>query len=114
MRYAVLLYVDADLGAGPGVPEWDESLPGHHAFNAQPNVSHGVALHDRGSATSLRIRNGERIVTDGPFAETKEQLWGLYLLEAPDLDHALDEAAKLWEAAHGTIELRPVIFPRQE
>jgi hypothetical protein len=114
MRYAVLLYVDAGFAAGPGAPEWDASIPDHRAFNARPNVSHGLALHDQASATSLRIRNGERLITDGPFAETKEQLWGLYVVEAPDLDHVLDEAATLWEAENGTIEIRPIIRPPQE
>jgi hypothetical protein len=109
MRYAVLLYVDADLAAGPGAPEWDASLPDHREFAARPEVSHGMALHDRASATSLRIRDGRRLVTDGPFAETKEQLWGLYVYDAPDLDHVLDEVAGLWEAEHGTIEIRPIL-----
>ena len=114
MRYAVLLYVDSTLAAGPGAAEWDASLPDHREFNARPNVSHGLALHDQASATSLRIRDGERLITDGPFAETKEQLWGLYVVDAPDLDHVLDDAASLWEAEHGTIEIRPLIRPLQE
>jgi hypothetical protein len=109
MRYAVLLYVDADLPAGPGAAEWDASLPGHRTYAAGPGISTGVALHDRGSATSLRIRDGRRLVTDGPFAETKEQLWGLYVVDAPDLDHVLDAAAELWEAENGTIEIRPIL-----
>jgi hypothetical protein len=114
MRYAVLLYVDSNLTDGPGAPEWDASLPDHQAYNARPHVSHGMALHDRTSATSLRVRGGERLITDGPFAETKEQLWGLYVVDAPDLDHVLDEVADLWEARHGTIEIRPLIRPPQE
>ncbi len=114
MRYAVLLYVDSGLAAGPGAPEWDASIPDHRAFNSRPHVSHGMALHDRGSATSLRVRDGERLITDGPFAETKEQLWGLYVVDAPDLDHVLDEVAQLWEAKHGTIEVRPLLRPQQE
>ena len=114
MRYAVLLYVDSTLAAGPGAPEWDASLPDHRAFNALPHVSHGMALHDRGIATSLRVRDGERLITDGPFAETKEQLWGLYVVDAPNLDQVLDEVAELWEAKHGTIEIRPLIRPPQD
>jgi hypothetical protein len=111
MRYAVLLYVDSALAAGPGAPEWDASLPDHREFNSRPDVSHGMALHDRQSATSLRVRDGRRLVTDGPFAETKEQLWGLYVMDAPDLDTVLDETAKLWEARNGTIEIRPLLRP---
>jgi hypothetical protein len=114
MRYAVLLYVDADLPAGPGAAEWDESLPGHHEYGAGPGVLSGIALHDRGSATSLRFRDGQRLVSDGPFAETKEQLWGLYVVEAPDLDRVLDQAETLWEARHGTIEIRPILGVYQQ
>jgi hypothetical protein len=109
MRYAILLYVDADFVAGPGNAEWDASVPDHNVYNALPGISHGMALHDRANATSLRIREGERLVTDGPFAETKEQLWGLYVAEAPDLDTVLEDASKLWEARHGTIEIRPLL-----
>jgi hypothetical protein len=114
MRYAVLLYVDSDLPAGPGAAEWDVSLPGHKTYSARPGVLSGIALHDRGSATSLRFRDGRRLVSDGPFAETKEQLWGLYVVEAPDLDHVLDDAAELWEAHHGTIEIRPILGVHQQ
>jgi hypothetical protein len=112
MRYAVLLYVDSELAAGPGAPEWDASVPDHRAYSARTKASHSVALHDRGSATSLRVRDCRRLVTDGPFAETKEQLWGLYVVEAPDLDHVIDEAETLWEAQHGTIEIRPILRVR--
>ena len=109
MRYAVLLYVDSGLAAGPGAPEWDASLPDHRAFNSRPHVSHGMALHDRGSATSLRVRDGERLITDGPFAETKEQLGGFYVLDCKDLDEALAWAAKIPTAKSGCVEIRPVI-----
>jgi len=113
MRYAVLLYADADLDAGPGAPEWEATLPHHSAFMermaAGGHEFSGAALHAQGSATSMRVRDGQRLVTDGPFAETKEQLWGFYLVEAADLDTVLDLCEPLWEAGHGTIEVRPVI-----
>jgi hypothetical protein len=59
-------------------------------------------------ATTVRVRNGETVTTDGPFAETKEQLGGYYLLDCKDLDEALEVAAKIPTAAHGSIEVRPV------
>ncbi len=57
----------------------------------------------------MRVRDGEALLTDGPFAETKEQLGGFYLLECADLDEALDLAAKIPEAATGAVEVRPVM-----
>jgi hypothetical protein len=61
------------------------------------------------TATTVRVRNGKTVVTDGPFAETKEQLGGYYLVEAKDLDEAISIAAKIPGAKHGSIEVRPVM-----
>jgi hypothetical protein len=114
MQYAVLLYADVSPDAGPGDPDWDASAEAHQAFNARigelglEKLS-SAALHGTARATSLRRRSGERLLTDGPFAETKEQLWGFHILEAPDLDAVLDVTEKLWEAEHGTVEIRPVV-----
>jgi hypothetical protein len=69
----------------------------------------GEGLQGPEAATSVRVRNGERLVTDGPFAETKEQLGGFYLLECKDLDEAIEWAAKIPGAQNGTIEVRPVM-----
>lgn len=66
-------------------------------------------LHPTASATSVRVREGKRIVTDGPFAETREQLGGYYLIDADNLDQAIDIAARIPGARNGTIEVRPVI-----
>lgn len=68
----------------------------------------GHALQPVATATTVRVRNGQTSVTDGPFAETKEQLAGFYLLEARDLNEALDKAAKIPPARIGSIEVRPV------
>lgn len=68
----------------------------------------GHPLEGVATATTVRVRNGEVSVTDGPFAETKEQLAGFYLLEARDLNEALDKAAKIPPARVGSIEVRPV------
>lgn len=117
MRYAILLYADADLDAGPGAAEWEQAIPHHMAFGAvlaEKGVAFsGGGLHSIRSATSLRKRDGELVHTDGPFAETKEQLWGYYDVEAPDLDTVIGMVDGLWELEHGTVEIRPV-FPVPE
>ncbi|MEM7309863.1 MAG: YciI family protein [Planctomycetota bacterium] len=113
MQYAVLLYADSSLETGPEGTEWSASLPAHQAFGKRLEErgfeSSGAPLHSVRTSTCLRIRDGEKLITDGPFAETKEQLWGFYLVEAPDLDAVLDVTADLWEAHHGTVEVRPCV-----
>jgi hypothetical protein len=69
----------------------------------------GRELDDRHTAKVLRIRDGERIVTDGPFAETKEILGGVFLTELPDLDEAIRLSALIPASKHGSIEIRPVL-----
>ena len=72
----------------------------------------GDALQPTSNATTVRVREGEQLVTDGPFAETKEQLGGYYLIEAGSLDEATEWAAKLPGSRHGSVEIRPVVvFP---
>lgn len=66
-------------------------------------------LHPIATATSVRVREGKRLVTDGPFAETREQLGGYYLIEAHDLDEAMKIAERIPGAKYGTIEIRPVL-----
>ena len=68
----------------------------------------GERLHPSTNATTVRVRNGEVLTSDGPFAETKEQIVGYYLVEAKDLDHAIDLAARIPGARHGSIEVRPI------
>jgi len=69
----------------------------------------GDALQPTSTATSVRVRDGETLTTDGPFAETKEVLGGYYLIDVETLDEALEWAAKIPGAGHGTIEVRPVV-----
>ena len=69
----------------------------------------GDALQPTTTATTVRVRDGKRLTTDGPFAETKEQLGGYYLVEAKDLDEAIAIAARIPGARHGSIEVRPVM-----
>jgi len=69
----------------------------------------GDALMPTNTATSVRIRNGELVTTDGPFAETKEQLGGYYLLECENLDQAIESASRIPAAKNGTVEVRPIM-----
>jgi len=71
-------------------------------------------LQPTSTATTVRVRDGEQVVTDGPFAETKEQLGGYYLIEVESVDEALEWAAKIPSARYGTIEVRPVVPTRVE
>ena len=101
---------ESDTLEGPdGVPTaWFERI------TERGLTTEGSRLWPKAQAVTVRVRDGQVLVTDGPFAETKEQLWGLYVVDAPDLDHVLDETAELWEAKHGTIEIRPLIRPPQD
>jgi hypothetical protein len=69
----------------------------------------GDALHPTPTATTVRVRNGKTLTTDGPFAETKEQLGGYYLIDAKDLDEAIQVASKIPSARWGSVEVRPVV-----
>lgn len=79
------------------------------SIQATGNLIAGAQLRPTSSATSVRLRDGKRLVTDGPFAETREQLGGYYLIDAKDLDEAIGIAARIPSARFGTIEVRPVV-----
>jgi hypothetical protein len=68
----------------------------------------GERLHPTTSATTVRVRDGEVLTTDGPFVETKEQMGGFYLVECSDLDEAIDVASRIPGARHGAVEIRPI------
>jgi hypothetical protein len=113
MKYALLIYGDESKAPAEGTDEFNAMYQGYYKFtedisNAGVNRG-GEALHDVESATSVRVRGGERTVTDGPFAETKEQLGGFYLVEVDDLDAAIDIAAQIPGVNAGTIEVRPLV-----
>jgi hypothetical protein len=116
MRYALLIYVEP----WESTPEQDvEVMNAYNAFSREVAeagaMRGGEALHEAKTATSVRVRNGQTLVTDGPFAETKEEFGGFYLIEAADLDEAIKWAAKIPGAIRGTIEVRPVVdFPAPE
>ena len=112
MQYAFLIYCDEDDEPHPGRTEFDSYLEAFVDFTDEvkaKGIHLGSAeLQPVGTATTVRVRNGTPLATDGPFAETKEQLGGFYLLECRDLDEALDYAARIPAARHGSIEVRPL------
>lgn len=85
-----------------------ESLAICDELAAQGKFIAAAPLHSVTTATSLRVRDGKRLVTDGPFAETTEQLGGYYVLEVTDLDEAISIASRLPPARKGTVEIRPI------
>ena len=87
---------------------WGAWMAYVQAINAAGIVSGGAGLELPARATTLRLAGGQRQVQDGPFADTKEQLGGYYLIEAPDLDAAIAWAARCPGASHGTMEVRPI------
>jgi hypothetical protein len=112
MKYMLLIY-GPPVEREPTPEEWAASMPVWQAF--------GEELHKRGayvdaaplantaSATTVRVRDGQRVVTDGPFAETKEWLGGYYIIEAPSLDEAIEAAAMCPGAKDGSVEVRPIV-----
>lgn len=113
MQYILLIYTAEGTGPAPGTPEWGPMMQGYADFGTEVSEAGafvaGDALQPVAMATTISVRNGETITTDGPFAETKETLGGYYLLECKDLDEALAYAAKIPSAAFGRVEVRPVI-----
>ena len=116
MQYAVLIYDEgsADPSTVNDDPaEWERTMGEYNAYTAMLRdkgaYRAGEALEPVTTATTIRIRDGETVMTDGPFAETKEVLGGYYLIDVDSLDAALEWAAKLPGAAYGTIEVRPVV-----
>jgi len=86
-----------------------ESVQVAHEINLAGHYLAAAPLHPTSMATSVRVREGRRFVTDGPFAETREQLGGYFLIDAGDLDAAIAIAARIPMARRGTVEIRPVI-----
>lgn len=113
MRYLCLIYDDERVTASMPKPEADAFMGEYFAFTegikASGHYVAGEALHPVQTATTVRTRQGKTSHTDGPFAETKEQLGGFYLIEARDLNEALQIAATIPSARTGSIEVRPVV-----
>ena len=110
MRYLLLIYTEEPTEAVS--PDQDDELDAYNAFTQEVRergvLEAGEALHPTASATTVRVRDGQTVTTDGPFAETKEALGGFYLVNAKDLDEAIELAAKIPGAKHGSIEVRPI------
>jgi hypothetical protein len=111
MQYALLIYTTEGTDA-PTPEERQAVTEGYNAFTdlIRRNGSYraGEALDSITTATTVRVRDGKTLTTDGPFAETKEQLGGFYIVEAADLDEAIGYAARLPGAQVGSIEVRPI------
>jgi hypothetical protein len=112
MRYLLLIYEDEARRSEMSKAEADGMMAAYYDFtDAVKESGHYLAsepLQPVETATSVRVRDGTRIVTDGPFAETKEQLGGFFLIEARDLDEAIDVATRIPGAETGCIEVRPI------
>lgn len=110
MKYMLLVYLAENaLSQDERDHCYVESAKLARDLNANGNYLSAGPLHPTATATSVRVREGKKLVTDGPFAETREQLGGYYLIEAQDLDEAIGIAERIPVARVGTIEIRPVL-----
>ncbi|MDQ2975247.1 MAG: YciI family protein [Acidobacteriota bacterium] len=110
MKYMLLVYLDEQvLSDAEREHCYVESAQLTQELNSAGQYLHAGPLHPVATATSVQVRDGKRLVTDGPFAETREQLGGYYLVEANDLDEAIRIAERIPPARFGTIEIRPVM-----
>jgi hypothetical protein len=109
MKYLCLVYSnETELHGLPESPEDRECFAYADTLAKSGHMLAGEALEPVATATTVRVRNGQLSITDGPFAETKEQLAGFYMIEASDLDEAIRIAADIPPARVGSIEVRPV------
>jgi hypothetical protein len=110
MRYMMLVYLEENaLDEQQREACYHESIALTHDLKAKGQYLAAAPLQPVATATSVRIRDGRRLVTDGPFAETREALGGYYLVDARDLDEAIAIAARIPGAKAGTVEVRPVV-----
>jgi hypothetical protein len=111
MKYMLLIYLDEQnpLGDLERQECYAESTKLAQELHTAGKYVSANPLHPTSMATSVRVRDGKRLITDGPFAETREQLGGYFLIDAQDLDEALGVAARVPMARKGTVEVRPVI-----
>jgi hypothetical protein len=110
MKYMMLVYLDEQaMSESEREHCYVESAQLARELSANGKYLASGPLHPVAMATSVRVRNSKRLVTDGPFAETREQLGGYYLIDANDLDEAMSIAERIPAAKFGTIEIRPVL-----
>jgi hypothetical protein len=114
MQYMLLIYTNEAEGPAQTAEDKmrlrNEYLEFSQSIIESGHFKAGDALQSVSTATTVRVRNGKQLVTDGPFAETREQLGGYYLIEARDLDEARSIAARIPGALYGSIEVRPVVM----
>jgi hypothetical protein len=112
MQYLMLIYMDEKLAAKASSADMETMMKEYGDFTQGVvkggQFRAGDALQPTRAATTVRVRDGKTVTTDGPFAETKEQLGGYYLVEAKDLDEAIRIAAGIPNAKNGSIEIRPI------
>jgi hypothetical protein len=110
MKYMLLVYMDEQAMTDEERQQcYVESAQLTQDLSAKGQYVAAGPLHSVATATSVRVRDGKRVVTDGPFAETREQLGGYYMVEANDLDEAMAIAERIPPARYGTIEIRPLM-----
>ena len=110
MKYMLLIYHDEQISSETERQDcYAESTQLAHDLKSSGRYLGANPLHPTSMATSVRVRNGKRSVTDGPFAETHEQLGGYFLIDAKDLDEAIGIAERIPMASKGTVEVRPVV-----
>jgi hypothetical protein len=109
MKYVALIYADADGWEAVPEDERQRISEKYMALAREPVSVGGEQLEDADTATTVRVRDGETLTTDGPFAETKEQLGGYYLLDCGSLDEAIEFAARIPAAERGAVEVRPLV-----
>jgi hypothetical protein len=110
MKYMLLIYADEQVWTEAEREQcYGESTELAHQLKARQQYLAANPLQPVATATSIQVRDGKRLITDGPFAETREQLGGYFLVEASDLDEAISIAACIPGARKGTVEIRPVV-----
>lgn len=110
MKYMLLIYLEENaMSEAERNHCYVESAQLAQNLHSNGQFLATAPLHPVATATSVRVREGKRVVTDGPFAETREQLGGFFLIDAPNLDEAIGIAARIPGARVGTVEIRPVI-----
>jgi hypothetical protein len=118
MKYMLQLRFRAGEGPEPGDPGFDEEMAAWGALNAEMEAAgianSGFGLDEESTATTVRSKDGEVILTDGPFAEAKEHLFSFYLIDVADLDEAISWAAKMPCTAYGSVEVRPLSIHEQD
>ena len=110
MQYMLLIYIDEKaMNDAQREACYLESAQFAHQLHERGQYLAAAPLHPTSTATSVRVSSGKRLVTDGPFAETREQLGGYFMIDAKDLDEAIDIAARIPAGRFGTVEIRPVV-----